>query len=144
MKAGTLLYVYNYIFENGESKNKYFLVIKNIDENNSVLISLPSSQDYIPSHITDYGCIELPGACQNAFVFKENEIITNTNFKFPKKTFLYGGYLRTESINDLKLKYPVEGIHFENKGILKKRYLESIIQCYKNSSTVLRKYKKLL
>lgn len=144
MTEGTLLYIYNYSFEDGESKNKFFLVLKNLDISNSLLISLPSSQDYLPGDITASGCIDLPHADQNAFVFKEGEIVTNHNFSFTKRTYLYGRNVSSITNSDFKSRYPVEGVHFENKGKLKKRILDKIIECYKNSSTIPRKIKKLL
>lgn len=144
MVEGSLLYVYNYIFEKGESKHKFFLVLKNLDDSNSLLISLPSSQDYLPHNVESSGCVDLPNANQNAFVFKENEIVTNKNFCFAKRTFLYGRYVSTIPNSEFMSKYPVEGVHFENKGKLKKRFLDKIIDCYKSSSSIPRRIKRLL
>ena len=46
-----LLYFEEYYFENGNpAKPKYFLVLK-ADSNGMMLISLPSSKDYIPASI---------------------------------------------------------------------------------------------
>lgn len=144
MVEGSLLYIYNYTFENGESKHKFFLILKNLDASKSLLISLPSSQDYLPHNVEYSGCVDLPNANQNAFVFKEDEIVTNKDFCFSKRTFLYGNNVSSIPNSEFMSKYPVEGIHFENKGKLKKRILDKIIECYKNSSSIPRRIKRLL
>ncbi|MHC5309567.1 hypothetical protein ACYSNM_05765 [Myroides sp. LJL116] len=53
MEAGALLSVRDYVFEDGKSKNKYFLVLKEIDNDQKIIISLPSSQDFMSSHEYD-------------------------------------------------------------------------------------------
>jgi hypothetical protein len=45
MNDGTLLHIPNYEFGNGERKNKFFLIIKEVN-NIQLIVSLPSSQEY--------------------------------------------------------------------------------------------------
>lgn len=142
METGTLLYVKDYVFENGESKDKFFLILKKISDDQKLIISLPSSQDYVPS--PKYDCVDIPAANQSAFIFKENDIITNKNFYFDKKTYLYGQYVTIKFMSDFFLQYPIEGVHYENKGKLKSRILDKVLECFKNSCTVPRKIKKIL
>ena len=50
MNDGTLLYIPNYVFENGDFKNKFFLILKDID-GCQLIVSLPSSIEYFPTGI---------------------------------------------------------------------------------------------
>lgn len=56
-----LLFFDEYYFENGNhAKPKYFLVLKS-DATRMMLISLPSSKDYIPANVEKiHGCITIP------------------------------------------------------------------------------------
>ncbi|WP_406844928.1 hypothetical protein [Flavobacterium soyae] len=40
MKDGTILHIPNYVFENGDSKNKFFLILKEIN-GLQLIVSLP-------------------------------------------------------------------------------------------------------
>jgi len=54
---GTLIYFTPFYFENGNFKNKYFLVLANTG-NDIIVASLPTSKDHIPdSIIKKHGCI---------------------------------------------------------------------------------------
>ncbi len=147
LNQGTLLYIYNYLFDDLSSKNKYFLVLKEINETESILVSLPSSKDYIPSTAKiEHGCIDLSlTAQQTTYCFEKDKIITkDTSFCFPLNTFVYGQYLTSIKISDFTTKYPVEGVHYEKIGILNDVEIDNIINCFKNSNVVKNKYKKLL
>lgn len=142
MEAGTLLFVNDYVFEDGTSKAKFFLVLKKINNSQALLISLPSSQDSVPSDKSN--CVDLPNAQQSAFIFREGEIVTNTNFAFEKRTYLYGKSVAIKDIEDFNRNYPLEGVHFHNKGKLKTRILKAVLECFKNSCTINRKIKRML
>ena len=72
-----LLYFNEYYFENGNpAKPKYFLVLKS-DKNGMMLISLPSSKDYIPANIEKkHGCINIPEKQIGCYFFQNNIPIT--------------------------------------------------------------------
>ena len=55
----TIIYFTPFFFKNGNpSKNKYFVVLKNIDDK-SIIASLPTSKDYVPEELEiEHGCIE--------------------------------------------------------------------------------------
>ena len=147
MKEGTILYIYDYVFEDGQSKNKYFLVIKDIEKQNSILIALPSSKDYIPATTpVKHGCIDLSSvANQTTYCFKAGQIVTeDTSFSFDLNTFLYGAYLKILETQSFNEKYPVEGVHYDYIGKLYDKELQAVIKCFKEAESVKNKYKKLL
>ncbi len=142
--AGKIIHFNPFFFESGNSKNKYFLVIKVID-GNAILASLPSSQDHLPSNTAiKHGCIELPDARITTYVFEANKPITLDGWGFKQNTFLHGCWLDDYDISKLNEKYAIEKVDYNIIGELTSSELKSIIDCFSNSVTVKRKYKKLL
>jgi hypothetical protein len=138
-KPGNLLYVQNYQFTNGTTKPKYFLVISKF-EGTLIIASLPTSQDYIPSHIQKvHGCLDYPDYSFNCYHFGANTKICSNGFFFPLNTYLYGEWVDTfeqEKINEIP--------NAVVKGSLNEQELQSIIKCFKNSEKVKNKIKKRL
>jgi len=146
MEEGTLLYIYDYEFEKGAPKNKYFLFLKVINER-QLIVSLPSSIEYFPTDtVINHGCIDLPQAQQTTYCFKAKNIIdSRTNFSFPLDTYLHGCWLKDDIDETLFFQsYPIQGIHYEIEGVLNEDELIAVIQCFKQSSSVKRRIKKLL
>lgn len=145
MKDGTLLHIPNYVFENGDSKNKFFLLLKEVS-GTQLIISLPSSIEYFPSDTTiTHGCIDLIDAQQTTYCFKAGYILdSNNNFSFSKDTYLHGCWLKEIDRTLFFQTYPIPDFHYEIKGILDQIELENIIECFKNSPSVKRRLKKLL
>jgi len=143
--AGNIIYFDPFYFKDGSvSKPKYFLVLKVI-EGDVVLASLPSSIDHLPRHLNIvHGCIEVPEGNINCYVFKSNQLITKNNWAFPKDTFLYGQWLDDYEIDILNDIYPVNGIDYKIIGQLMQEELKNVIHCFVNSSSVKRKFKRLL
>ncbi|MCO6147526.1 hypothetical protein [Flavobacterium sp. NRK1] len=145
MGEGTLLHIPNYEFENGERKNKFFLIIREI-EHVQLIVSLPSSIEYLPSDIEIvHGCIELEKAQQTTYCFKAERVIaSNTAFSFKKDTYLHGCWLHGIDKTAFFQKYSVENLHYEIKGVIDQHELNAIKKCFKNSCVVKNKYKRLL
>ncbi|NBW27295.1 MAG: hypothetical protein EBR38_01825 [Flavobacteriaceae bacterium] len=145
MHDGTLLHIPNYVFENGTSKDKFFLVLKEIDDL-QLIVSLPSSIEYFPTGtIVNHGCVDLHQAQQTTYCFKAGNIIdSTTSFSFSKDTYLHGCWLKDIDKNLFFQKYPVQDFHYVIKGIIDPPELKEIINCFKNSSSVKQRIKKLL
>lgn len=144
-EAGQIVYFTPFYFKNGNpAKTKYFLALKTIDEK-VILASLPSSKDYVPSdlEINITGCIDDDSRNFNCFTFTPNLVITDNGKSFPLKTFLYGFYLDEYDLTDLSEMYPIEGVDYELWGRLLPEYFQQVINCFKNSKVVKRKYKKV-
>jgi len=142
---GRLIYFDPFYFKNGdESKPKYFLVLKVID-NNVILASLPSSKIHLPAtQPVIHGCLEIPESCINCYIFEANKPITKCGWSFQLHTILYGQWLDDFSLEALNAKYQIEGVDYEIIGELTDTELKNVIYCFANSSSVKRKYKKLL
>jgi hypothetical protein len=141
---GRIIYFDPFYFKDGGSKPKYFLVLKCISDK-VILASLPSSQIHLPATISlNHGCIEMPEMGVNCYVFEANRSITTNGWSFELNTFLYGNWLDDFDIEHLKKNYSIPGVDYEIIGDLYSDELKKIIDCFKNSATVKRKYKKLL
>ena len=140
-----ILYFNTFYFKNGNTpKAKYFVVLK-LDYDNAILASLPTSKDYIPDYyeIQD-GCIEIPSANFNCFAIAPTTCVTECNKSFPRRTFLYGQFIDTYNIDEMKNRYPLEGVNYEIWGKMKQCMFDDLIFCFRNSMAVKQKYKKLL
>jgi hypothetical protein len=141
---GKIIYFDPFHFKDGGSKPKYFLVLKVVDDD-AILASLPTSQGHLPaSQSIQHGCLEIPDSCINCYIFEANRPITNDGWYFRVNTFLHGLWIDDFSISALTATYSIENVEYEIIGELTKKELESVIRCFVNSSSVKRRYKKIL
>ncbi len=134
-----------FLFSNGDSPKQKFFIVLGVSNNELILASLPTSKDNVPKYAeTDHGCIELPEAQFNCYVFKKGKSITDCGWSFNKTTFLYGSNLGTYSADTLLEKYPIEGIDYKIIGLMQKDEHSILCKCLKESKWVKRKYKKIL
>lgn len=144
--AQNILYFDPYYFEEGGSKKKYFLVIKDVDED-IIVASLPTKQDHIPDSISkeNTGCINNEETQINCFFFKAGDIVSECGkFGFPLNTYVYGETVKILSKAKLKSIYTKEDIDYQILGKLKDDVYEQVVECFKESSRVKRGVKKLL
>ena len=144
-KEGTIIYFNVFYFNNSAPpKPKYFIVIKHIG-NATILASLPSSQKHLPFILqSTYGCLELPDSGIGCYAFKSNIAVATNGFAFPLDYYLYGQHLDEYDLENILEIYPFEGIQYEIKGELLPERLEEIIECFKNSASVKRRFRRLL
>lgn len=142
---GNILYFTPFYFKNGSpSKNKYFIVLKDID-GQLILASLPSSKIYLPHRIAeDHGCIEVPEGCINCYLFVQDQVIGQQGFSFPMLTAIYGQQIDIYDRASIQHQYPIQGVHYNVVDCLLPAELEAVLDCLRNSSSVSRKYKKIL
>jgi hypothetical protein len=106
---------------------------------------LPSSKNHLPSnHVVEHGCLEIPLAGNNCYIFKANREITTSSWCFDVDTFLYGFWIEDFSLSDLKENYSLEGVDYEIKGELTEDELKNALNCFSKSENVKRKYKRWL
>lgn len=142
---GKLIYFDPFYFKDGDkSKPKYFLVLK-VVENNVILACLPSSINHLPQDIVmAHGCLEIPEACINCYIFEKNRPITKNDWSFPLHTMLYGNWLDDFPLEMLSRNYSIEGVDYEIIGELTDDEMKNVIACFSESATVKRKYKRWL
>ena len=138
-----LLYFNEYYFENGNpAKPKYFLVLKS-DSNGIMIISLPSSKDYIPASVEKkHGCINIPEKQIGCYFFQNNIQITDCNFSFPLDTYVYAGLITSQTITTIQYIYKPKD--YKLIGKLKENEHSEILTCLKNSPNIKSKYRKIL
>ena len=146
LQEGTILYFHLFHFKNSGTppKSKYFIVIKHIGDT-TLLASLPSSQKHLPRHLqSTYGCLEIPDSGIGCYAFQSGVSVATNNFAFPLDSYLFGQHLdeyNSLTINDM---YPFEGINYDILGCLKIDTLVAVIDCFKNSASVKRRFRRLL
>lgn len=140
-----IIYFDPFYFKNGNTaKPKYFVVLKHLD-NRSIIASLPTRKDTIPfKQNIESGCLELPDINLNCFVISKEAAITECGKSFMFKTYLYGHQIDEHDIKLLEETYPNEGSDYEIWGRMKTEIFVRLIECFKKSKSVKRKYKKML
>lgn len=145
-EEGNIIYFTPFYFPNGKSvaKPKYCIIIRKLD-NKTLIASLPTRKDSIPSNITkSTGCIELPEINLNSFIFDTNTVVTECGKCFDMETFVYGHQLEFYSIELFKDLYQLEGVDYEVFGKLERNLYQRLLDCLRTSNSVKRKFIRLL
>jgi hypothetical protein len=144
-EAGNIIYFDPFFFKNGNTaKAKYFVILKTL-ENSSLIASLPTRKDSTPrNNSIDIGCIEIPELNFNCFVVPNSTVVTTCGKMFDFNTYLYGYHIDDYSIDLLMEIYPNEGSDYSIWGKMKEDLFNQLIDCFKNSKAVKRKYKNML
>lgn len=146
---GDILFFDPFIFEDGTSKPKFFIVLKN-DKALSLLASLPTSKDHIPADLNVHaGCYEYPDRGVNVYVFLAGDIIaydpvSGQPFQFNKNTFIYGATLNVFPVASFLQQQLNHETTITIKGKLKQDLFDNLKECLKNSALVKNKFKRML
>lgn len=145
LEEGNIIYFDPFYFKNGNTaKAKYFVVLKHADSK-TVIASLPTRKETIPAEATiESGCVERADINLNCFVLASGAEITECGKSFAFQTYLYGHQLDEYEIKLMGEIYPNEGSDYEIWGRMKPEIFAALIQCFKSSKAVKRKYKNLL
>lgn len=149
-EEGNILYFKPFHFENGNApKPKYFLVLRNMEED-LVLASLPTSHDHIPSNMQkSHGCIDDNTINFNCYYFKEGKNIAynennSCDFCFPKDTYVYGYRIEIFDTEKFSEQIASSKTTVTFKGKLYIDEMEQLYKCLRNSSSVKRKFRRIL
>jgi len=144
-EEGNIIYFDPFYFKNGNTaKAKYFIVLKKLNDG-ILLACLPTRKDTIPSNVDDAkGCVEIPDINFNSFVITTDLVVTECGKKFDFTTYFYGYQVDDYFTESLKEIYPNEGSDYLIWGKMKQKLFEDLINCFKNSKAVKRKYKRSL
>lgn len=140
-----LYYIPNFQFSNGATRDKYLLVLTE-DDNDKLLLSLPTSIGRVPSHLEQgqFGCINCNTSQFNCYRFLSDVEVCDTSFSFPLDTYVYGEWIQDWSLSALRMDYAVDGVDYFYKGKLNHDLILDLINCFINSSKVKKKYKSIL
>ena len=134
-----------FFFKNGNtSKNKYFIVLKNIDDK-IIIASLPTRSNKSPALINAaHGCINHDDRLFNCYIFESNRVIADNGFCFDMNTYVYGNEVEDYETAILSSIYAIEGVDYEIVGRLREDEYNNLYNCILNSSSTKRKIKRLL
>lgn len=139
----SLLYFKDYKFPDGTSKPKYFLVFKEYENGQLLLITLPTSIRKLPANIPDnHGCVTTENGVVCTYIIHTDNSICENGFKFPKITYLIAEQIANASVTNLSATYTMTD--YELKGKVTKKEFNSIIECVIKSRNLKGKFKKLL
>jgi hypothetical protein len=138
-----ILYFPTFIFKNGaQPKAKFFITIMNI-KNEVIVVSLPTSQDFIPDALLVEGCIEHPTRFISSYCFfPEIKICSDSDFAFALNTFIYADQVDAYDASILERQYPVENVDYYRKGTLLEDKQSDLLDCLINSKQLRRGIKK--
>jgi hypothetical protein len=144
-EEGNIIYFDPFYFKNGNTaKPKYLVVLKNVGEIN-ILASLPTRKNNIPlGKSIEAGCLQLPEINLDCFAFSTFQVITECGKYFDFPTFIYGHQIDDYEVAILNEIYPNEGTDFVIWGKMKSDLFSQLINCFKSSKSVKRKYKRYL
>ena len=148
-EEGNLLLFRPFMFKNGAApKDKFFLVLGNVD-GNLLLASLPTSKDHVPSDVeVKHGCLDIAERFVNVFVFISGEEILNRvngeRFSFSKNTFVYGSNLDIYDASQFELQERLSQTTIELIGTLDSVVFAELKDCLANSKMVKNRYRKML
>jgi hypothetical protein len=134
-----------FYFKNGDPcKDKYFIVLKNI-EDRVIVASLPTSGRHASTLIEiAHGCVDLPERCFHCFVFEANRKITSNGFFFPLPTFIYANEVDSYEQSTLKENHGKENVDYEIMGRLNEEEYNAIFKCMANNKSIKRGLRKML
>ena len=145
LEERNIIYYDPFYFKNGNTaKSKFFLILKNY-LNQYIIASLPSSKNKIPtSENSTFGCLENPEIDFNCYSIPKFMEITENGKYFDLNTYIYGHEIDDYDIKLLNDVYRQEGIDYIIWGKMKINIYNEIIDCFKKSKSVKRKYKRML
>jgi hypothetical protein len=140
-----VIYFKEFFFKNGNpSKPKYLIILGKL-EGETIVASLPTRTNNAPALVDIlHGCINLEERCYNCYIFEPNRPICENGFSFYLPTFIYGNQVEDYKIENLETIYKIEGVDYEEQGILTEKEYQAILECILKSSSTKRKIKKLL
>lgn len=144
-QQGQILYFNPFYFLNGNtSKNKYFIVLRQIKEQ-IIVASLPTSKDFVPQFITkNHGCLKSEDNTFCCYYFEKNKSITDNNWAFPMDTYLYAEQIEVYELSLLNETYKYEDIDYQIIGDLTSTEYQNLINCVVSSKAIKRKVRRAL
>lgn len=148
-EEGNLLLFHPFLFKNGaEPKDKFFVVLKAVDDN-ILLASLPTSKDHVPADVeVKHGCLDMVERWVNVFVFLAGEEVVSkddgSRFSFRQNTFVYGANLDVYPISQFEWQERMQQTSIEKIGKLDAPIFNELRACLAESKMVKNKFRRML
>ena len=140
-----VIYFKEFYFKNGNTAKPKYLIILGCIANKTIVASLPTRTNNAPTLSTiSHGCINLDDRCYNCYAFEQGKPICENGFSFDLPTYIYGIQVEDYDIEVFEDVYKIEGVDYEEKGVLSQGEFHDILFCIINSSSTKRKIKSLL
>lgn len=140
-----IIYFNEFFFKNGNTAKPKYLIILGIINNKTIVASLPTRTNNAPGLVnTAHGCINVDDRCFNCYVFEAGKVICENGFSFELPTFIYGNQVEDYDIETLEDVYKIQGVDYEEKGLLTVNEFSDILNCIINSFSTKRKVRKFL
>jgi hypothetical protein len=140
---GSLLKINNFKFEDGDTRDKYMLVLWCDDTSATVLNVLTTSKMKRVTEESSLGCFIQHGI--RFYFFPKNELISDGDFYFDKNTFIFWSNTVSESsVFDFEEYYSKPLIGMIKLCQLQPDIFKSVLECAVEASALEKKFKKLL
>jgi hypothetical protein len=142
-QPGQVIYFNEFYFKNGNTAKPKYLIILGRFNDKVIVASLPTSKNNAPSLInTSHGCINIDDRLFNCYAFQPGCVICENGFSFALPTFIYGNQVEDYDIETLEAVYKIQGVDYEEMGVLKQSEYRAILDCIINSAATKRGIKR--
>ncbi|MGQ8335664.1 hypothetical protein ACUNWD_03880 [Sunxiuqinia sp. A32] len=139
--AGNLLLIRNFELNSGITKDKFLIVIAEINESTKIVASFTTSQAYINQSDIKPGCIKTE--TKHCYHFPKGKVISDCGFSFRKDTFVFLFHNVIDfDIQILQAKYPHNEIEVMCK-LSDDEYCD-LLYCVYNGPFVSKKVKRTI
>lgn len=136
--SGNILFIKDYKFENGNSKDKLLIILQVSETESYILQALTTSQDKVPDNKLHHGCTNSSNNLFSLYMFEKDRVVGQNGFKFHKNTFIHFQYSITKVNTSTFLKYFTDISIFDKLDI---NEYKRVIKCIQNSRTLSNKLK---
>ena len=84
-----IIYIIEYDFKNGEPIKPRYLIVIDINGEESLVLSVVTSKDYVPEHLLNHGCVVETDRNIHCHIFLKEVVIGERGFSFPNNSFIY-------------------------------------------------------
>jgi len=141
LEARNIIHINDFDFKNNQPiKGRYFIVLDE-NEETSLVLSVVTSQNFIPDDIFKQGCIDKPELNIHSYVFTSSTEIGENGFKFSKDSFIYiqSSTVYEQDLSKLLAVYPEESIDIKDR--MNQSEYEDLIYCVYKSKKISKKIK---
>jgi len=141
LESRSIIHIDDFDFNNGQPiKGRYFIILDE-NEETSLVLSVVTSQNYIPDSLFKHGCINEPELNIHSYVLTNTTEIGENGFKFSKDSFIYiqSSTVYEQDLSKLLKVYPEESIDLKDKMI--QAEYEDLIYCVYKSKRISKKIK---
>jgi hypothetical protein len=134
-----------YFKDGGAPENKFFVILKNID-NVSIVASLPTKVNNAKSLINiPHGCINIDDRKFSCYIFEAGRPVCENGFYFKLPTHMYGDQVNDYQLDSITKGGTIkEGVEYDVAGFLTEVEFTDIYKCLSDNNSTKGRIKRLL